>query len=96
MPMVQVGEHTIELKNSWWDGDSVFYDGRLMERGNSIMGGSYDFKVKEDGEDAEYEVEFKSSLWWGGTLHDQAKRCGNLRVLVRYTELGSTYGAPSR
>ena len=62
MPQVQVGEHTIEVSNSFWGTETVRYDGQLKTKGFSLLGRSYMFRVKEKDENVVYEVEFKSGL----------------------------------
>ena len=62
MPQIQVGEHTIEVNNSFWGTETVKYDGRLMTKGYSMIGRSYMFSVVEDSDNVTYEVEFKAAL----------------------------------
>ena len=59
---VKVGNHTVEAINSFWGTETVKYDGEVMAQGNSLLGRSYTFLVKEDDAEVTYEVEFKAGL----------------------------------
>jgi len=43
--------------------ETVKYDGEIKGKGNSMVGRSYMFTVDEEGEQANYEVEFKWGLF---------------------------------
>ena len=62
MPQIQVGEHSIDVSNSFWGAETVRYDGETQAKGYSFLGRSYMFNVKEEDEDVTYEVEFKAGL----------------------------------
>lgn len=62
MPIVQVGKHTTEAINRFWGTEIVKYDGEVKVKGYSAFGRSYQFTVKEEDENATYEVEFKAGF----------------------------------
>ena len=62
MPILNVGKHTIEVKNTALGTEIVKYDGQLKAKGYSLFGRSYHFVVEEDGQQATYEVEFKAGF----------------------------------
>lgn len=59
MPIVSVGKHIVEVKNTVWGTEIVKYDGEVKTKGYSLFGRSYHFKVEEDNNEVTYEVEFK-------------------------------------
>jgi hypothetical protein len=62
MPIVNYGNHTIEVINTFWGNEIVKYDGKTMIKGYSAFGRSYHFIVSEDNQQITYEVEFKAGF----------------------------------
>ncbi len=73
MPQTQVGTHTLDVSTNWLGSEKVTYDGVLKTEGKSIAGRGYIFTVEEDGEPANYEVEFKAGLF---SAHVTVRRNG--------------------
>jgi len=58
MKILIVNDHKIEVK--LWGTEKVFYDGKLMSSNFSLFGSTHCFKVSENNEDVDYEVEIFS------------------------------------
>ena len=58
MRTIVYNEHQIQLPGMSLTGkEEVKYDGRVVSSKHTMFGGTHVFKVKEDGEDVDYEVD---------------------------------------
>ena len=62
MPIINVGKHTVEAKNTVWGTEIVKYDGQVKAKGYSFLGRSYHFVVEEESQQVTYEIEFKAGF----------------------------------
>ena len=58
---------TLDIHNTVWGTEKVFYNGELMSCKDSFLGATHDFEVEEDGEFVDYRVVFS---------------CGSFRVKI--------------
>ena len=65
MPVVQFGNHTIEIKFERNGEEAIYYDARIVSSKMSTFGGTHNFSVNEDGKDIAYKVQIKPK---GGIL----------------------------
>ncbi len=67
--------HQIGIKG--WGSEAVFYDGKKVAGGMSMVSGSYVFRVNEDGEDVQYDVTI-SLRWHGCSYWSEVRRRGEI------------------
>ena len=48
--------NTIEIHHTHWGKESIYYNGKLMSARRSFFGSTHHFQVKEDKEEAKYEI----------------------------------------
>lgn len=56
------GNHNIEIHNSHFGLEMIYYDDELVSKISSIRGGFHKFEVEEDGEWVTYVIMLKASL----------------------------------
>lgn len=56
MALIKYGNHVIEVRFELNAVKTVLYDGEVMSSKQGIFGGTYTFCVKEEGQDAVYDV----------------------------------------
>ncbi len=74
MPKVEYENHTIEAINRLW-GETVKYDGKVMTKGFSVLGHTYQFVVNEEKQAITYDVQFKAGF---PRVHFNIKRNGKV------------------
>lgn len=62
-------EVTLDLFNSIFGKESVFYNGELVSEKRSLFGATHDFEIEENGYWATYSIRFKHDHY-GGTVAD--------------------------
>jgi hypothetical protein len=62
MRTITYGNHAIQITGGFKD--EVRYDGQVVSSRATWSGGTHIFSVKEDGEDVQYEVEYRTR-WLG-------------------------------
>ena len=70
--------HELQFRSTWLGvKEAVFYDGREVASGLSLGGGTYSFRVCENGQDARYEIAARTAFG-AGTTTVSLKRNGRL------------------
>ena len=61
---VRYGRHTIKVnaQASLLGKEVVYYDGQVVSEKNSMLGATHTFSMREDGEDAFYEVQIGPTI----------------------------------
>jgi len=78
MKTIVYNGHQIQLPGMSLTGkEEIKYDGRVVSSKRTIVGGTHIFKVKENGEDVDYEVEL-GTRWHGFTSWCVVRRNGKV------------------
>lgn len=78
MRTIVYNEHQIQLPGYSFTGkEEVKYDGRVVSSKHTMFGGTHVFKVKEDGEDVDYEVDI-GTRWHGLSVWYIVRRNGRI------------------
>lgn len=78
MKVIVHNGHQIQLPGMSLTGkEEVKYDGKVVSSKHTIFGGTHVFRVKEDGEDVDYEIEI-GTRWHGLSCWYVVRRNGKV------------------
>jgi hypothetical protein len=78
MKTIVYNGHQIQLPGASLTGkEEVKYDGKVVSSKHTVFGGTHVFRVKEDGEDVDYEVEI-GTRWHGFSQWYVVRRNGKV------------------
>lgn len=78
MKTITHNNHTIEISNNGLTGKEVVkYDGQVMSEKRSMMGTVHTFRVEEESQSVQYEVEI-GTRWHGFSSWTTVRRSGEI------------------